>query len=94
MSNRWPLPLCALLLCLVPFLGGGAALADAGDLDPAIREQVESLPDNLTRIEYLEKQVEAAPQDASLHFALGNLYTDEGKLEPAAEHLELSLIHI
>ncbi len=69
----------ALLLVAVP------VSADTGSLPADLQEKLDSLPDNATRIELLQKKLESSPDDPALHFALGNLYLDEGKSEPAAK---------
>lgn len=66
----------------------GLGYAGTSDLDPEVKAKLDSLPDDLTRIEYLEGVVAEHPDDASLHFALGNLQLDNGKLDQAVSSLQ------
>jgi len=75
-------------MAIVLVLGVTGASADLGDLDPQVKSHLDSLPDDLTRAEYLEGLAAENPGDYTVHFHLGNVYFDLAQLDKASEQLE------
>lgn len=78
----------AVLGAIVLLLISASSWADTRHLPEDLQKKLDALPDNVTRIEVLESEVKKAPDEPALHFALGNLYLDEGKSQPAAGEFE------
>jgi tetratricopeptide (TPR) repeat protein len=81
----------AIMLAVLLALAPAGAWADTGDLDPQVQSHLDSLPDDATRIEYLEGLIADGDDDYALHFHLGNLYFDQQQMEKAAQELERSV---
>jgi tetratricopeptide (TPR) repeat protein len=56
-------------------------------LPPALQKQVDAAPDARTRSEILERELKSKPDDALLHFHLGNAYFDMSQFAQAEQHL-------
>jgi len=71
-----------------------AAIAVAQDAETALpaelQAKLDSLPDDQTRVEELERALKASPDDALLHFHLGNTYLDLKQYDQAEQHLRRS----
>lgn len=69
---------------------GLAVVATASDTDLPAETQahLDSLPDDLTRVEYLQAQVEKAPGDVVLRYHLGNMAFDAQQYDLAIASLE------
>ena len=74
------------VICL---FGLGQAMAQSSEtaLPPVLQKQLDSAPDARTRAELLERELQAHPDDALLHFHLGNAYFDQSEFAKAEEHL-------
>lgn len=73
------IPVALWLLCLTV----APAPAAVTDLPEAARKHLESLPDDLTRLEWLRAEVAKKPGDIPLNFALGNTAFDAQQLADA-----------
>ena len=82
-----------LLLALVVVVPTGATFAQDGSTElPADKQQqLDALPDDLTRIETLQGWIRSSPNDPRLYFHLGNSNFDAGKLADAANAYEKAI---
>ncbi len=81
--NRVLYGLLIVAIALIP--AGVAAKGVEHELSKEMQKKVDSLPDNVTRIDYLKEQAQAHPKDPAIAFSLGNLLLDEGKTDAAVE---------
>ena len=81
-----------LILTLV-FLLAFAAVGSAEDvvLEASVQKHLDSLPDDATRLSYLEGVAKDRPEDWAVQFHLGNFAYDSGKLDVAAGAYEKCL---
>jgi tetratricopeptide (TPR) repeat protein len=84
-----------LLPCVVAGLlfGAGAALAQvlSADLPEAQKKELDALPDDVLRMERISAWISKDPENARLHFHLGNYAFDAGKLAEAAKAYEQAI---
>ena len=80
-SLLFPLALVAVLA--TGLASSGLAQAVNAELTAAQQQELESLPDDLLRMERLASWIEKSPAEARLHFHLGNYAFDAAKLDDA-----------
>lgn len=91
MPRKQPQAIMALVVLLLAAGFAGTGWAEDTALDPAVEQHLKSLPDDLTRAEYLEGLLAESPDDATLHFGLGNVHFDLGQLDDAVASYEKSV---